>query len=294
MKREGRTHVVAKRFTSPVLTLLFVLCCASCTTPPGTLNMSAETCDSLWSICMQLRQREFIDLTHAFGTDIPRWKGYPQMKVRNLYEIDKDGFWAQEFTHVGQWGTHCDPPAHFHKGLRTIDQIGLKEMLLPLVVIDVHEEVARNPDHVLTLKDIHRWEAKHGQIPTGAFVAMRTDWSKRWPDNDAMQNKGSKGMAHYPGWSLEALRFLYENRGTTASGHETTDTDPGISTSKNNYECESYVLKQNHYQIELMTNLDKVPERGAIIVCTFPKPKNGSGFPARVFAINPSRLRVAQ
>ena len=42
-----------------------------------------------------------------------------------------------------------------------------------------------------------------------------------------------------------------------------------------------------HYQIELLTNLDKVPEAGAIVVVAFPKPKGGSGFPARVFSIVP-------
>jgi len=39
-----------------------------------------------------------------------------------------DGFFSELFTHVGQWGTHVDPSAHFHKGLRTVDQIELKEM----------------------------------------------------------------------------------------------------------------------------------------------------------------------
>ncbi len=29
---------------------------------------------------------------------------------------------------------------------------------------------------------LKKWEADHGQIPAGAFVAMRIDWSKRWPD----------------------------------------------------------------------------------------------------------------
>jgi len=50
---------------------------------------------------------------------------------------------------------------------------------------------------------------------------------------------------------------------------------------------EFYVLSTNHYQIELLTKLDQVPELGALIVGTFPKPKNGTGFPARVFAILP-------
>jgi kynurenine formamidase len=53
------------------------------------------------------------------------------------------GFFSETFTHVGQWGTHVDPPAHFIKGLRTVDQIGLKEMLLPLVVVDLHEEACK-------------------------------------------------------------------------------------------------------------------------------------------------------
>jgi kynurenine formamidase len=118
-------------------------------------------------------------------------------------------------------------------------------------------------------------------------VAMRTDWSKRWPDMAAMQNKDADGVAHYPGWSLPVLKYLYEERKITASGHETTDTDPGIATSQGDYSLEAYILSTNHYQIELLSNLDQVPEAGSLVVVAFPKPKDGSGFPARVFAILP-------
>jgi kynurenine formamidase len=100
-------------------------------------------------------------------------------------------------------------------------------------------------------------------------------------------NKDAHGVAHYPGWSLPALKYLYEDRKITASGHETTDTDPGIASTKDDYSLETYILGKNHYQIELLTNLDQVPEYGAIVVVTFPKPKGGSGCPARVFAILP-------
>ena len=116
---------------------------------------------------------------------------------------------------------------------------------------------------------------------------MRTDWSKRWPDAATMQNKDAQGVAHYPGWSKEVLKYLYETRKITASEHEPTDTDPGIATTKDDYSLERYVLSTNHYQIELLTHLDQVPEAGALVVVTFPKPKAGSGFPARVFAILP-------
>jgi kynurenine formamidase len=248
---------------------------------------------SLWPVQQMLAGKKFIDLTHAFAPGIPRWPGFPEEKRKTIYWYDKRpdtmgaGFFAEVFTLVGQTGTHVDPPAHFAKGLRTVDQIEIKEMILPLAVVDVHEEVGQNPDYALTIERLNKWEKDHGRIPAGAFVAMRTDWSKRWPDAVKMENKDAKGVAHYPGWSLPALKFLYEERKITASGHETTDTDPGIATSKDDYSLESYILSTNHYQIELLTNLDQVPEAGAIVVVSFPKPKGGSGFPARVFAILP-------
>ena len=248
---------------------------------------------SLLELQKILASKRFIDLTHEFAPGIPHWPGFPDEQQNTIYWYKRqpglmgDGFFAEVFTHVGQWGTHVDPPAHFHKGLRTVDQIDLKEMILPLVCIDVHEECAKNPDYTLSVDRLKKWESDHGTIRAGAFVAMRTDWSKRWPDAAKMANKDSEGVAHYPGWSLPALKYLYEERKITASGHETTDTDPGLATTKDDYSLEAYILGINHYQIELLTNLDQVPESGAIVVVSFPKPKGGSGFPARVFAILP-------
>jgi kynurenine formamidase len=248
---------------------------------------------SLTRIQQILAGKKYVDLTHAFEPGIPRWPGFPDETRKTIYWYDKrpdtmgSGFFAEVFTHVGQWGTHVDPPAHFIKGLRTVDQIAVKEMILALVVVDVHEETAKNPDYILSIERVKKWEKEHGPIPPSAFVAMRTDWSKRWPDAAKMTNKDTNGVAHYPGWSLAALKYLYEERKITASGHETTDTDPGIATTKDDYSLETYILSTNHYQIELLANLDQVPEAGAIVVASFPKPKGGSGFPARVFAILP-------
>jgi kynurenine formamidase len=137
------------------------------------------------------------------------------------------------------------------------------------------------------MDDVRAWERRHGRIQEGSFVVMRTDWSKRWPDAAAMRNEDANGIAHYPGWSLDVLKYLYEDRHITASGHETTDTDPGTATSQGDYSLEAYILSTNHYQIELLANLDQVPEEGALVVVSFPKPTDGSGFPARVFAILP-------
>lgn len=254
------------------------------------LAAEEPTLTDAWQI---IKAKRFVDLTHAFSPGIPHWKGFPDEKREILYGYESgtgtlgSGFYVQSFTHVGQWGTHVDPPAHFVQGMRTVDQISVKEMIMPLVIIDVHKKVARNPDYTITMGDITDWEKRHGPIPVGAFVAMRTDWCRRWPDMKAMYNNDADGIAHYPGWSLGVLKYLYEVRKITASGHETTDTDPGIATSKDDYSLERYILEQNHYQIELLANLDEVPEAGALVVAAFPKPKDGSGFPARVFAILP-------
>ncbi|HYH23000.1 MAG TPA: cyclase family protein [Azospirillum sp.] len=258
-----------------------------------TATAGAQSPTGLWGVVEQLRGKTFVDLTHAFRPGIPHWPGFDEEERVVLYHYDPgvgrkgSGFLVEEFRHVGQWGTHVDPPAHFFRGKRAVDDIPVTEMLLPLVVIDVSAKAAANPDYQVTLDDLKAWEAKNGRVPQGAFVALRTDWSKRWPDAKAMRNADAAGTAHYPGWSKEVLTALYGDRKITASGHETTDTDPGIATSRDDYSLEAYILSTDHYQIELLANLDKVPEAGAIAVVTFPKPEKGSGFPARVFAILP-------
>ena len=265
-----------------VLTIIMLLCFYW-----GSVSQAVQSGSDLLAAWKIIQSKKIVDMTHPFEPGIPHWKGFSDEKREVIFSYAKDGFLAHLYTHVGQWGTHVDPPAHFAEGKRTIDQISPKEMILPLVVLDVHESVGKNADYTVTLSDVKTWEARHGKIPSGAFVALRTDWSKRWPNAAAMANKDAAGVSHYPGWSLDVLKYLYEDCQITASGHETTDTDPGTATSKNDYSLESYILHQNHFQIELLANLDKVPEYGALAIVTFPNVKAGSGFPARVFAILP-------
>ena len=117
---------------------------------------------SLTQIQQILAEKKYVDLTHAFEPGIPRWPGFPDETRKTIYWYDKrpetmgSGFFAEVFTHVGQWGTHVDPPAHFIKGLRTVDQIDVKEMILALVVVDVHEEAAKNPDYILSIERVKK------------------------------------------------------------------------------------------------------------------------------------------
>ncbi|MDQ0561064.1 kynurenine formamidase [Rhizobium mesoamericanum] len=95
------------------------------------------------------------------------------------------------------------------------------------------------------------------------------------------------GRSHAPGWSKSVLEILLLERRITAIGHEQIDTDPGLAVSRADSSLELFVLQQNAWQIELLRNLDQVPEAGALIMASWPKPKGGSGFPARAIAIVP-------
>ncbi|MFI0434425.1 MAG: cyclase family protein [Parachlamydiaceae bacterium] len=246
-----------------------------------------ETMPSFWPLYQQLKTGKFIDLTHSFDSTIPHFEPAKEMQMTEVKHDHNEGFLVQYFEFEGQWGTHVDAPSHSSREKKTLDQIPVEEMILPLVVIDIHEKVKQNPDYILLVDDIIQWEDTHKRIPFGAFVALRTDWSKRWPDHRAMHNVDSFGISHTPGWSLDALCYLYDDCQITASGHETINTDPGMRAEETNWMCERFILERNHYQIELLTNLDQCPPAGALVVCSFPKPRGASGFPARVFAICP-------
>ena len=97
------------------------------------------------------------------------------------------------------------------------------------------------------------------RIEEGTFVvALRTDWSKRWPDIEQFKNRDADGNQHLPGWGLDALKFLIEERGVKSIGHETFDTDASVDTAKNgDIVGERYILGQDTFQLELLTNPDQ-------------------------------------
>lgn len=243
----------------------------------------------LWALYDNvLSKARFTDLTHAFHPGQPHFPAFPDQVNETLFSVTEHGFEVTRYSHVGQWGTHVDAPCHFVAGGRSLDELPVEDMLLPLVVLDISARAAQDPDTLPVLADVEAWEVRHGRVPAGSFVALRTDWYKRWPDPVAFVNKDAEGVAHYPGWSREVLEFLFAQRDVRAVGHEQTDTDPGLSTSKGDYGLEYYVLSQDRWQIELVANLDQVPEAGALLLASWPKPLKGTGYPARLVAIHSS------
>lgn len=244
----------------------------------------------LWTVFQELKDSGYhwVELSRSLDPDTPHYGGFPGMEMTKLFDFEKTdcGFQTHQYATVGQCGTHVDPPRHFDKNGRGLEAITPEELVSPLCVVDLSAETAANPDYALSVKDIETWENRYGKIPAGAFVAFRSDWGKR-KTIEEIENADACGRSHYPGWGMDALKFLIEERDIRAIGHEPADTDPAAIASTVGWVGEDYYLHQDRYQIEMMINLDQCPAVGGIIICAFPKITGGSGFPARCFAFVP-------
>ena len=245
------------------------------------------TAPGLWQLYDQsLKDAKYIDLTHTLTPSIPVWKGFgppkfgPTISPENgkPYEYAKDGFEATQYNlTTDQFGTQLDPPAHWAPEYPSIDELPATYALRPLVVISIVDQVAGNPGYHLQVSDIERWEAKHGKIPAGSVVMVRSDWSKEWP-NPALATREA-----FPGVSLDALKFLHEQRHILFHGHEPLDTDTTPTL-----EGEHWLMHNGYTQAEGVANLSQVAETGCLVTIGYPKFAGGLGGYARYVAICPA------
>ena len=110
-----------------------------------------------------LKQAKWVNLSHQIDANSPHFPALPALEQKDLFTL-KDGFHVQQLSVVTQYGTHIDPPCHFYEGGRFLDEIELKDLLLPLYVIDRSKEVAENPNFELTKADVLAFEEEYGQI----------------------------------------------------------------------------------------------------------------------------------
>ncbi|MBQ9031479.1 MAG: cyclase family protein [Parasporobacterium sp.] len=245
----------------------------------------------LWNALEAARKYQWVELSHPLNNDSPYWSGIPAGSVelsKTLWDWGKPELECliQSFKFPGQFGTHIDFPGHFIQGKQMSEQYDVHDLIFPLVVIDITEQVKKDVHYAVTVEDIKNYEAQYGPIPDGAFVALRTDWYKNWPDMDALSGTGEDGSENFPGWSLEALKYIYETRNAAANGHETLDTDAStVAAEAGDLICERYVLDQEKLQVEALRNLDKVQPAGAVIIVSYPRIEQATGLPARVWAI---------
>jgi kynurenine formamidase len=226
-------------------------------------------------------QRRVRDLTHTFAAGFPVYTGdHPTRET--LTTVPNDGFYMQRWTFGEHTGTHMDVPGHFIQNGRLITQITPNELILPVAVVDVSSRVASNPDTQVTVDDLQRYERVHGQIPAGAAVFMHSGWESRLPQGeDAFLGRDSAGVFHFPGFSVDAVRWLIQRRGITSIGVDTVSLDFGPSTT---FDVHTTLLGADRYGVENLKGLATIPPKGATVYVGAVPWEEGSGGPLRAIA----------
>lgn len=241
---------------------------------------------------------EVVDLTRPLSPATPVIQLPPPMahsapfRMEPIARYDEGGpAWYWNNLSMGEHtGTHLDAPVHWITGRDRADgytdTLPPRRFVAPACVIDCTEEVARDEGHVLEPSAILAWEAEHGRIPAGAWVLMRTGWSKR-TDPAAFLNATDAGPRS-PGPSAAAMRLLVE-RDVNGWGVETVGTDAGQAFAFDPpFPAHAIMHGAGKLGLASLANLDRLPPTGALLVAAPLKIEGGSGSPLRVLALVPS------
>ncbi len=209
----------------------------------------------------------------------------PALSIERISYYDDAGpAWYWNTLHMGEHtGTHFDAPVHWITGRElpnnTTDTLPVQHFVGPACVINVSADAAADPDFLLTRARVEEWEAKHGQIPAGAWLLLRTDWSKR--SGADFLNDG-----HTPGFDPDVLRLLAHERNVKGVGVETVGTDAGQAGGFDPpFPAHNIMHGAGKYGLASLANLDQLPPTGAIVIAAPLKIVQGSGSPVRVLAL---------
>jgi kynurenine formamidase len=224
-----------------------------------------------------------ISLPPEFGQSAP-------FRIERISDYDSRGpAWAWNNIALGEHtGTHFDAPVHWITGkdlpTNALDTIPVSRFIAPANVIDCTAECEADADFLLTPERIQQWEAEHGRIEAGSWVLLRSGWSRR-TDAASFLNMDDNG-SHCPGPSVEAVRFMVQERDVIGFGTECVGTDAGQAFRfEPPFPCHAMMHGVNKFGLASLTNLDKLPPKGAILITAPLKIAGGTGSPCRVLAL---------
>jgi len=246
-------------------------------------------------ICQQAQHpvAKFLDMTYPYDENTIYWPtAKPFQLTKGNWGFTEKGYFyaANEYSAAEHGGTHVDAPIHFAENGRTIDQVPLEQWIGPAVKIDVVKKCEENRDYLLQVDDILNWEKEYGRIPDGAWVIMYTGIdTKYYPDKEKVLGTSKTGMEaihelSFPGFSPESVEFLIKERNITGIALDTPSIDYGKSTE---FKVHRILFAADKLAIENIANLDKLPATGSILYAMPMLIKDGTGAPARVFAVLP-------
>ncbi len=242
---------------------------------------------------VDLGRSELIDLTHPYNASTLYWPTSPgKFELAQIsFGPTEGGYFYSAYSMCSpeHGGTHLDAPIHFAEHGQTADQVPLTRLIAPAVVIDVSSRAARNRDYRLTVSDVRAFERVHGRIEPGTIVLLRTGWSRYWPDAKAYLGDDTPGDASnlsFPSYGTESVQFLVQERKVAAIGVDVASIDYGRSTD---FMVHRTAMGAGVPGFENLTNLERLPATGAIVIALPMKIENGSGGPLRAVALVPRR-----
>lgn len=245
---------------------------------------------------LQAGRLKIVDLTSPLGPDTPvidlpsMFAPSPGLTMREISRYDERGpAWYWNTLNLGEHtGTHFDAPVHWITGKdlpnNTTDTILPRKFIGPACVIDVTSDVEQNPDFLLTIERVGQWESRYGRLPAGAWLLVRTGWSKH-TGREAFLGLQSDG-SHSPGFHPSCSAWLAKERDILGVGVETVGTDAGNAGGFDPpFPSHTFMHGAGRFGITSLMNLDMLPPTGAVVIAAPLKIVNGSGSPLRVLAI---------
>ena len=234
------------------------------------------------AIAQERSFRRIVDLTHTLSPDFPTFFGVPGIEMKRQADLKKDGFNAYIWHVMEHAGTHLDAPIHFSENGAPADRIDVTAFVVPLAVVDIADQAAKNADYQMTRADLEAYEKKHGRIPDNACVAMHSGWARYAADGARYTGKDAVGVFHFPGFSPDAAQWLLTERKVTGLAVDTLSLDHGASKD---FKTHYLWLPSGRWGLENVAGLDQVPPAGATLVVGAPKVKDATGGPVRLIAL---------
>jgi len=221
-----------------------------------------------------------VELTQPLGPDTALWPGSRPFAATTVANYATEGSYSRELEVPEHAGTHFDAPAHFAPTGDRVDAIEIAALVRPAVKLDVRDVVNGDATVTIDAAAILELEDRDGTIEPGTAVLVHTGWDAFW--HDPARYLGDPDPA-FPGLSRDAAELLVE-RGVAGLGIDTLSVDPGHSLD---LPVHHVTLPAGIWQLEGLVGLERVPPRGAWLVAAPLRLVDGSGAPARVFAILP-------
>jgi kynurenine formamidase/glyoxylase-like metal-dependent hydrolase (beta-lactamase superfamily II) len=237
-----------------------------------------------------IRKNKFIsinniqDLTHTLTPDFPfipvQGITFP-FAIKPIATLEQNGVRANQWTIHEHLGTQVDAPNHFAPDGFPLEKLQVTDLIVPIIVIDISVKCAQDPDAILTVNDLQQWESKHGRIPDNACVMMYSGW-EQFLHGDKYLGLKKGNEKHFPGVSLEAIKFLLDERRISGVGVDVISLDPGYD---NEYKGHKLLLSANKWALEAVANLKLIPENGAWLFVGAPKIQGATGSTVRLLAV---------